>query len=315
MFDFSTSKELAKAVDFFIGTFTELALLFVGISFIVSFINQKLSANKVKSLLSGNRGYSVAVCLGAVTPFCSCSTLPMTIGLIKARATFGPIMAFLFTSPLLNPFIVGLFWVSFGAKTTLIYAVFVITLAVLSGYLLQQLKFDRYIRKELLAPPCSNEATTLDCQSDEGNTLSEEDRGSLEKLKGLAMLKDTLNQFISFMPYMILGVAIGALLHGYVPTSFFGKLANIASYWLIPITAIIGVFLYVRASTMVPIAAALAAKGMSMGAIISLTIGGAGASLPEMIMMKKMFHWPLLLAFIFLVFATACLTGFAIEYM
>ena len=145
MFGFKMSSELSAAVDFFIGTFGELAILFIGISFVVTFINQKLPANTVKRLLSGNRGYGIAVSLGAVTPFCSCSTLPMTIGLIKARAAFGSIMAFLFTSPLLNPFIVGLFWISFGLQVTLIYAVVVIVLAILSGYLLQKLKFDRLI--------------------------------------------------------------------------------------------------------------------------------------------------------------------------
>lgn len=316
MFSVNTSKELSEAISFFVGTFSELALLFIGISFMVSFINQKLPANTVKRLLSGNRGYSVAVCLGVVTPFCSCSTLPMTIGLIKARADFGPVMTFLFTSPLLNPFIVGLFWISFGPKITLIYAIFVIALAVLSGYLLQKLKFERYIRQELIAPPCSDNAINSSGSCSVENATKEDGHKNSSisvHLNWISLVKETLFQFVSFMPYMILGVAIGAFLHGYVPTSFFENLSSIASYWLIPITAIIGVFLYVRASTMVPIAAALAAKGMSMGAIMSLTIGGAGASLPEMIMMKKMFHWPLLLAFISLVFTTACLTGFAIE--
>ena len=319
------SSELSAAVDFFIGTFGELAILFIGISFVVTFINQKLPANTVKRLLSGNRGYGIAVSLGAVTPFCSCSTLPMTIGLIKARAAFGPIMAFLFTSPLLNPFIVGLFWISFGPQVTLIYAVFVIVLAIFSGYLLQKLKFDRFIRKELLAPSCSDKQNNSGCDDSSSSCSDSSSESSCNiavdtvnqssKSKWLELIKETLTQFISFMPYMILGVAIGAFLHGYVPTSFFERLSGGSVYWLIPTTAIIGVFLYVRASTMVPIAASLAAKGMSMGAIMSLTIGGAGASLPEMIMMKKMFHWPLLLAFILLVFSTACITGFAIELL
>jgi uncharacterized membrane protein YraQ (UPF0718 family) len=312
MFGLNTSEELSEAMNFFVSTFSELALLFIGISFIVSYINQKLPANTVKRLLSGNRGYSVAVCLGAITPFCSCSTLPMTIGLIKARADFGPIMTFLFTSPLLNPFIVGLFWISFGPKITLIYTVFVIILAILGGTLLQKLNFDRYIREDLIASPCTERSSVSNgCVE---NAIKK-DSDLPVQLSWVILTKETLSQFVSFMPYMVLGVAIGAFLHGYVPTSFFEKLSSVASYWLIPITAIIGVFLYVRASTMVPIAAALAAKGMSMGAIMSLTIGGAGASLPEMIMMKKMFHWPLLLAFITLVFTTACLTGFAIEFM
>lgn len=325
MFGFKMSSEFSVAVDFFIGTFGELAILFIGISFVVTFINQKLPANTVKRLLSGNRGYGIAVSLGAVTPFCSCSTLPMTIGLIKARAAFGPIMAFLFTSPLLNPFIVGLFWISFGPQVTLIYAVFVIVLAIFSGYLLQKLKFDRFIRKELLAPSCSDKQNNSGCDDSSSSCSDSSSESSCNiavdtvnqssKSKWLELIKETLTQFISFMPYMILGVAIGAYLHGYVPTSFFERLSGGSVYWLIPTTAIIGVFLYVRASTMVPIAASLAAKGMSMGAIMSLTIGGAGASLPEMIMMKKMFHWPLLLAFILLVFSTACITGFAIELL
>jgi len=325
MFGFKMSSELSAAVDFFIGTFGELAILFIGISFVVTFINQKLPANTVKRLLSGNRGYGIAVSLGAVTPFCSCSTLPMTIGLIKARAAFGPIMAFLFTSPLLNPFIVGLFWISFGPQVTLIYAVFVIVLAIFSGYLLQKLKFDRFIRKELLAPSCSDKQKNSGCDDSSSSCSDSSSESSCNiavdtvnqssKSKWLELIKETLTQFISFMPYMILGVSVGAFLHGYVPTSFFERLSGGSVYWLIPTTAIIGVFLYVRASTMVPIAASLAAKGMSMGAIMSLTIGGAGASLPEMIMMKKMFHWPLLLAFILLVFSTACITGFAIELL
>lgn len=351
------SDEFLAALAFFVLTFGELAGLFVAISFVVSFIQQKLPAEKVQKLLSGNRGYGIAVALGAITPFCSCSTLPMTIGLIKARAAFGPIMAFLFTSPLLNPFIVGLFLISFGAKITLIYALFVVVLAISSGALLEKLNFIRFIRQELLADSstvgCSGSSTaqvnmpTLCCDAtttqsltascsepknagvsscasaskctpasktsscSESNTEKLANNGSNWRL----LMNETITQFTTFVPYMIIGVAIGAALHGYVPEQFFAQLATGSVYWMIPTTAIIGVFLYVRASTMVPIALSLVAKGMSMGAVISLTIGGAGASLPEMIMMKRMFHWPLLLAFVALVFTTACVTGFAIELL
>ena len=294
------SNELLTAVEFFVTVFSELAILFVLISFVVSLINQKLPPQKIKKLLSGNRGYGIAVGLGAVTPFCSCSTLPMTIGLIQARAAFGPIMAFLFTSPLLNPFIVGLFWVSFGAKVTLIYAIFVVLLASLSGFMLEKFGFDRYILADILAPNCSNSG-------------KEESKDSDNQLSGKRLLIDTIRQFVSFAPYMAIGVTIGAFLHGYVPQSMFESMAQINPLMLIPTAAIIGVFLYIRASTMVPIASSLMAKGMSMGAIMSLTIAGAGASLPEMIMMKRMFHWPLIIAFITLVFATACITGFVID--
>lgn len=306
------SNKLSSTLEFFVVVFSELAILFIAISFVVSLINQKLPPQKIKRLLSGNRGYAIAVGLGAVTPFCSCSTLPMTIGLLQARAAFGPIMAFLFTSPLLNPFIVGLFWLSFGPQITSIYAVFVVTLAVISGFVLEKLNFFRFIREDIFVTTCSD---NTDSSTDSTCNQTGCDSPSESKLVWKKLLAETINQFVSFAPYMVLGVAVGAVLHGYVPESAFENLVGQNIFLLIPTAAFIGVFLYVRASTMVPIATSLAAKGMAMGAVMSLTIAGAGASLPEMIMMRKMFHWPLLLAFIFVVFATACITGFAIELL
>lgn len=303
------SNQFLSALEFFMVVFSELAILFIAISFIVSLVNQKLPTQKVKRLLSGNRGYAIAVGLGAVTPFCSCSTLPMTIGLLQARAAFGSVMAFLITSPLLNPFIVGLFWVSFGPKITLIYAVFVLAFAVISGVLLEKFNFSRFIRKEVFLSNDKTHSSVNQCQQTDCETASK------ETLRWSRLLVETVRQFISFVPYMALGVAVGAILHGYVPESAFTNLSGQNILLLIPLTAFIGVFLYVRASTMVPIATSLAAKGMAMGAVMSLTIAGAGASLPEMIMMKKMFQWPLLLAFVFVVFTTACMTGFAIELL
>lgn len=308
------STEMNNALEFFITTFAELLILFVIISFVVSVINDKLPPEKIKQLLSGNKGYGVAISLGALTPFCSCSTLPMTIGLIKARAAFGPIMAFLFTSPLLNPFIVGLFWLTFGAKITLIYSVFVILLAVISGYLLEKLHFERFVRVDLFTPTCaesSNNGVQGIQQCSSTKTQNSNAQATSHQLHKI--LIDTLKQLVSFAPYMMIGVAVGAVLHGYVPQNAFESLKGFNILLVIPLAAIIGVFLYVRASTMVPIATALIAKGMTMGSVISLTIAGAGASLPEMIMMKRMFHWPLIFAFVFVVFATACITGFAIE--
>jgi uncharacterized membrane protein YraQ (UPF0718 family) len=309
------STEMKSTLEFFSTTFAELAILFIIISFVVSVINDKLPPEKIKQLLSGNRGYGVAVSLGALTPFCSCSTLPMTIGLIKARSAFGPIMAFLFTSPLLNPFIVGLFWITFGIKVTLIYSIFVIILAIVSSYLLEKFHFERFIKADLFTPNCAEKSNNDKQNSTECTDSKSQDPSTVppSSQHWKKLFVDTTKQFTSFAPYMMIGVAVGALLHGYVPQNAFENLKGYNVIIIIPLAAIVGVFLYVRASTMVPIATALIAKGMTMGSVISLTIAGAGASLPEMIMMKRMFHWPLMFAFIFVVFATACITGFAIE--
>ena len=322
------AQQAVSAAEFFIWTLSELAILFLLISIFVSYINFKLPPETIKRVLAGNRGYGIAVSLGAVTPFCSCSTLPMTIGLLKARAAFGPVMTFLFTSPLLNPFIVGLFVVSFGLKITVIYSLFVVMLAVCSGAMLQYLNFDRFIKRDLFESAnqsscdAADESASTGCGSSCGEEQGvketktsgcNESPVKVNKINYRSLINESLSQFVSFLPYMMLGVGIGAVLHGFVPASFFSDLSTTNVYLLIPTAAIVGVFLYVRASTMVPIALSLSAKGMSMGAIMSLTIGGAGASLPEMIMLKRLFQWPLLFAFILLVFTTACLTGLAIE--
>lgn len=323
----STSSQWQAAIDFFVSTFAELAILFVLISLLVSVINYYLPANKVRKLLSGNRGYGVAMALGAVTPFCSCSTLPMLLGLLKARAAFGPLMAFLITSPLLNPFVVALFWLTFGAKVTLLYSGSVLLTAATAGYLLQRLRFERYIRQELLqgaesgsgcasaSDDCNSAAPAAASSSCCAATVSITQPSLRVKLPITPLLQDAVKQLRTMLPYMLIGVAVGAVLHGFVPVALFSQLAALNSFIMIPLAALIGIFLYVRASTMIPIATSLLAKGLSMGSVMSLTIAGAGASLPEMIMLKKIFHWPLLIAFVLLVLFTACITGISIELL
>lgn len=291
------NSNLYDALSFFALTFTELAILFFLVSIVIGVIQTKYPRARIKALLAGRRGYGMAVMLGAVTPFCSCSSIPMTAGLIQARAPFGPVMTFLFTSPLLNPFIVALFIAAFGLQLMLVYTVFVVLAAILSGYLLNRFGFERFVRQDLY-------------------TIDQAGIVHSDNIKGLPWKKvavEALHQFKSFVPYMMLGVAIGAVVHGYVPEAFFTRLAFIDAWWLVPASAFIGVLLYVRAATMVPIAASLVAKGMSMGSVMSLAIGGAGASLPEMIMMKRMFHAPLMIAFVLLVFSTASITGYTVN--
>lgn len=318
MFD---STMLHEAAAFFVATFTELAILFVVISFIVSAVNLYLPNEKIKVLLSGNRGYGVAMGLGALTPFCSCSTLPLLAGLIRAKAAFGPLMSFLITSPLLNPFVISLFWITFSPEVTLVYSLCVVTIAAISGAALQYLDFARFIRPEILEPQSSQCGSSCEppvaktegtCGSDTacGTTPSAPSQSVFTKL-----FLGALEQLKEMLPYMVLGVMVGAMLHGFVPVSAFEKLATLNSYLLIPLAALIGIFLYVRASTMIPIAASMIAKGLSVGAVMSLTIAGAGASLPEMIMLKKMFRTPLLIAFVLVVISTAIITGFTIELL
>lgn len=140
---------LYEAANFFVYNFIELTVLFLGVSLIVEIISIYLNPTKVQKLLSSNKGgYLIASSIGSLTPFCSCSTIPLTIGLIKARASFGPIMTFLFTSPLLNPIIVAVFWSAFGFEITVVYSLIAFFVSILAGYTLEKLGFEKYIKRD-----------------------------------------------------------------------------------------------------------------------------------------------------------------------
>ncbi len=298
------AESFAASVEFFIGTFSELLILFVLISMLVFVLQDRFPAKRIQALLSGGRGYFTAAALGAITPFCSCSTLPLLVGMLRANAAFGPAMTFLLTSPLLNPVLVVLLFSVFGGPLTLLYSLGVLLISLTAGMVLAFFRFERFVTlPELTSCGCSASAA--------GEDVINPGQWSLRYLRSLFVR--AISETRSFLPHLLFGVLVGAVIHGYVPADFFKSLGSLNSWLLIPIAALIGIPLYVRASSMIPLALSLVGKGMSYGSVMALTIGGAGASLPEMIILKRIFQWPLLLAFMGVVFLTACLTGISID--
>ena len=325
-----------KSLKFFAFAFVELTILFIGISFLVAVLQHYLSPERVKSFLSARngRGYLVGAGLGALTPFCSCSTIPITVGLLKARAGFGPTMAFLFASPLVNPVIIALFAVTFGWYITGIYSAMALGLATLAGFILQRARFQRFIRYDAMEVNALEPATEPAPAAMQISTVQPAIMASMPVAAGAGgagccstaapelkpnkwrqMLMDAIGQFRSFLPYVAIGVAIGALCHGFVPDQIVYRYAGPDNPLAVPVAAVIGVPLYVRASTMVPIGMSLMAKGMSLGAVMALIIGGAGASIPEMVMLKRLFKWPVLMAFLATVFGMALSAGLVMNYV
>jgi len=299
----------AASVEFFIGTLSELLILFVLISMLVFVLQDRFPAKRIQALLSGGRGYLTAAALGAITPFCSCSTLPMVVGMLRANAAFGPVMTFLLTSPLLNPVLVVLLFTVFGGPLTLLYSLGVLLISLTAGMVLSFFRFERFVTlPELTACGCSASATGQDVR---GEDEAKPTLWSFNYMRSLFVR--AVSETKSFLPHLLFGVLVGAVIHGYVPADFFKSLSSLNSWLVIPVAALIGIPLYVRASSMLPLALSLVGKGMSYGSVMALTIGGAGASLPEMIILKRIFQWPLLLAFVGVVFLTACLTGFSID--
>jgi uncharacterized membrane protein YraQ (UPF0718 family) len=329
-----------KALKFFVFALIELTVLFIGISFLVAVLQHYLSSDRVKSLLSARngRGYLVGAGLGALTPFCSCSTIPIAAGLLKARAGFGPTMAFLFASPLVNPVLLMLFIPTFGFQITVVYASLALGLAAVAGWTMQRMGFQKHIRKDVLAEKRSKPRNiglsptrlkqpllpsassihpmileAMPTASSYSETCCADTREPGLPGKWRTMFNEAVSQFRTFLPYVVIGVGVGALCHGFVPDGIVYKYAGPENPLAVPTAAFIGVPLYVRASTLVPIGMSLLEKGMSIGAVMALIIGGAGASLPEMVMLKRMFKLPVLLAFLATVFGMAMSAGFMIN--
>ena len=367
---------LKETVNMFAFLALELTLLFLVISYLVGMLQEFVTPQKVQSILSSRngKGYLIAALLGSITPFCSCSTIPFLKGLLRARAGFGPMMVFLFASPLLNPIIVGLFVVTFGVKVAVFYFVMAMGVSVIAGYILEKLGFERYVRKEAYgqenvdhssccdtkaAPALSScgETTKLapivslcsdvkpspkmflyadvkptsvlsSCCETKPVPLASSCCGTTSasvtpgadiptvppKLdivsRSLRVWRTTWKDFKHVLPYLFVGVLLGSFIYGFIPTEFIVNYAGEATWYAIPVAAVIGIPLYIRAEAVIPLTAALVQKGMAMGSVMAFIIGSAGASITEVILLKAIFKNQMIAAFLGVILAMAIASGF-----
>lgn len=337
------SPQLQDTLGMFAFLAVELSVLFIGISLLVGVLQRHIPLSKVESLLSseGSRGYFIAVGLGAITPFCSCSTIPMLKGLIRARAGFGPMMVFLFASPLLNPIIVALLIATFGLSLTAIYVVAALVVSVSAGWILHMLGFERYVRRSniekdsggcgSLVSSCGTAPAVSSCGTEDHDTTPKIASCSVgqktnvhsnccngqstvvvaKESKYSGLWQEAWKDFMDVLPYLLIGIAIGSVIYGFMPTEILVQYAGPDNPFAIPIAAVIGVPLYIRAEAVIPLAAALMAKGVGSGTVLALIIGSAGASLTELILLRSLFKINLLVAFVAVVFTMAMIAGYA----
>jgi hypothetical protein len=287
---------LAVAANFFVEIAVELIVLFIGVTFLVGLIQEYVPDETIKRALGGRHkilGSILAAGFGALTPFCSCSTIPMLLGMLNAGVPFASAMAFLFASPLLNPVIISLFVILMGWKITALYFAVTFVGAVTIGLLLDALGFASQVKSVAAVRSC------CDCQQ------ATDARSRIQRSAGFA-----LGLFRQLVPYLLIGAGIGAFIHGFVPTEIISRFAGPDNPLAVPVAAIIGVPIYIRAETMIPIGLALIEKGMSVGAVLALVIGGAGASIPELTLLSAIFEKKLLAAFVLTIFAIAIAAGY-----
>ena len=213
---------LQETLNMFAFLAVELTILFLLISYLVGVLQEYIPPEKIQSILSAKKGkgYIIAGFLGAITPFCSCSTIPFLKGLLRAKAGFGTMMVFLFASPLLNPIIIGLFAVTFGLQVTVFYFVMAMGVSIIAGYTLEKLGFEQYIKPEAYIQP---EAKGCGANSGCGQK-----KAPVSKWKKI--WDTTWADFKTVLPYLIGGIALGSIIYGFMPTEF---VASIASFTVV----------------------------------------------------------------------------------
>ncbi|RSK29434.1 permease [Bacillus sp. HMF5848] len=269
----------------------ELTLLFVGISFLISLLQGFIPYEKMEYLMENSHplvSALVALAFAFATPFCSCSTIPVVVNLLNNKVRFRIVMIFLFASPVLDPTILTLMSVILGWKVALAYTLITAILSVAIGFVLEKLHFETQVKKVIMTG-YQPETKKFDMK--------------------LAFV-ETWQLMKTVYPFLIIGAAIGAIIHGAVPTEWITTYLGGDNWWLVPIAAIIGIPLYIRLSTMIPISQIMIAKGMALGPVMALMISSAGASLPEVTLLQSIFKKKLVFAFIGSVILMSTLSGF-----
>ena len=293
---------LLQTLEYFVLITLELLVLFMVISAIIELALMHIPRETMQKKLSGRGlwGHVLAAGFGALTPFCACSTIPMTVGFLQAGVSFGATMSFLIASPLLNPIILGMLATMVGVKAMLIYFVLAFSCSVFGGWALGKAGAARWVRvgQSPQSPCCCGGSQTPTRPQRWGGRIS------LAFDRAWASLRPVL-------PYLLIGVALGAGIYGYLPQDIVLQVAGADNPLAVPVAAVVGIPLYIRAETAIPIGVALMQKGMSIGAVIALVIGGAGMAIPEMSMLLGIFRKPLVALIVAVIFLTAVLSGYA----
>lgn len=322
MFEFNN---FITAGRFFLIIAGELIVIFIAVAFIVGVLLEYLPPTRIRGFLAGcliGVQYVLGAGLGAITPFCSCSTVPVLTGLLRGGVPFGPVLAFLFTSPILNPVIIGLFLMLLGWTVTAVYVVITFLGAMLVASILSRLRFDRDVKPlaGFQGSGCACDGGTTEsplqatsCCSAPADVSENEDRAFKARMK--RALGSATSTFKGVFWYLMIGAGIGAFIYGFFPQDLVVRMAGPGNPWSIPIAAALGIPMYIRAETAIPIGAALIGKGMGVGTIIALIVAGAGASLPEVIILSSIFKRRLVVAFVLTVFVVAALAGYIIDLL
>lgn len=304
VFNIGAETQLGIALNFFIYDTLKILLLLFVIVFLMGIVNTYFPIEKLKNYLNRKKLYGLeyffASIFGAITPFCSCSSVPLFIGFVQGGIPLGVTFAFLITSPLVNEVAIAMFLGMFGLKATLIYAGSGILLGTIGGWLLGKFNLEPLL-SDWVKQIMDKEQASLDEYEEEKRTfkqrLPEIARSAWDIVKGVLI-------------YVIIGIAIGAAMHGYVPENFFAKYLGSGTWWTIPLAVILAIPMYANAAGIVPVIQVFVAKGVPIGTAIAFMMATVGLSIPEATLLKKVMTWKLIGIFFSVVAVFIILSGY-----
>jgi uncharacterized protein len=289
---------LGEAVAFFLYDVPKILLLLAGMIFLISFLRTFFSPERTRALLGGKRegiGNVLAAMLGIVTPFCSCSAVPLFIGFVESGVPLGVTFSFLVAAPTINEVAIVMLFGLFGWKVAGLYIASGLVIAILAGLVIGRLKLERYVEDFVwqLHRQGTAEGETLDLQ-----TRIQRAWESVKEIVGKVWL------------YVVVGIAVGAGIHGYVPESALASIMGKQAWWSVPAAVLVGIPLYSNAAGVIPIVSALMEKGASLGTALAFMMSVVGLSLPEMIILRRVLKPQLIAIFIGVIAVAIIITGY-----
>ncbi|HOX20386.1 MAG TPA: permease [Gemmatimonadales bacterium] len=293
------TSHVGTSLQFFLYDVPKVLLLLTGIVFLMGIVNTYFTPERTRALLAGRREGAanvMAASLGVVTPFCSCSAVPLFLGFVQAGVPLGVTFSFLIAAPMVNEIALALLFGLFGWRIALLYLGLGLAVAIGAGWVLGRLKLERHLEEWVRAMPQTS-ATFAHDRPPLGDRMA----------AGLHAVRDIVGKV---WPYVVGGIALGAVIHGFVPQDYLAGVMGKGAWWSVPLAVAIGVPLYSNAAGVIPVVQALLAKGAALGTVLAFMMSVVALSLPELVILRKVLKPRLIAVFVGVVSAGILLVGY-----
>ncbi len=308
IFGLDAATPLGTAVNFFFYDSIKIIILLFSISLVMGIINAYFPIERLRQYLTTHKlyglDYFLAALFGGITPFCSCSSVPLFIGFVKGGIPLGVTLTFLIASPLVSEVAVAMFLGSFGVKATLIYVVSGTLLSMIAGFILSRMHLEPYLSDWVKAAQAQSSAQSQRWEA--------EKTPFIKRLP--AITRESLGIVRGVLLYILIGIGIGATMHGYVPEGFFEQYLSAENWWGVPLAVVLAVPMYANPASIVPVVEVFVAKGIPLGTAIAFMMAVIGLSIPEATMLKKVMTWKLIGIFFGVVTLLIIISGYLFNW-